>query len=100
MAEIDASRHDFVVSLQQDGPVTKVVEERVDRWLYVEGVEPEREDAGFALSFGVKVLDLQFFFFGDGVQTGVGVEKVGNEGEVEFWVASDEGSRGEEFAAI
>ncbi len=29
----------------------------------------------------------------------MGVEKVGDEGEVEFWVAGDEGGGGEEFAA-
>ena len=58
VAEVDAARHDFVVRLQEDGAVAEVVEEGVHGGLDVEGVEPEGEDAGLALAFGVEVFDL------------------------------------------
>ena len=67
MPPVDAAGEDLVVGLQEDGAVAKVVKEGVHRRLHVEGVEPESEDAGFALTFGVEVFDLGFFLFGDGV---------------------------------
>ena len=99
MAPVDASLDYLVVGLEEDGPVAEVVEEGIDRGLDVEAVEPEGEDAGFTLAFGVEVFDLGFFFFGDGVKAGVSVEEVGDEGEVKFRVACYEGGGGEEFAA-
>ena len=97
---VDAAGDDFVVSLEEDAAVAEVVEERVDGRFDVEGVEPKGEDAGFALAFGIEIFDFEFFFFRDGVEAGVSVEKVGDEGEVEFWVAGDQGCGGEEFAAV
>ena len=99
MAPVDASLDDLVVGLEEDGPVAEVVEEGVDGGLNVEAVEPEGEDAGFTLAFGVEVFDLGFFFFGDGIEAGVRIEEVGDKGEVKFRVAGYEGGRGEEFAA-
>jgi hypothetical protein len=71
---IDAAGYDFVVGLEENAAVAEVVEEGIHCRAHVEGVEPEGEDAGFALAFGVEVFDFEFFFFRDGVQTGVGVE--------------------------
>ena len=99
MAPVDAPFDHLVVGLEEDGPVAEVVEEGVDGGLDIEAVEPKGEDAGFAFAFGIKVFDLGFFFFGDGIEAGVRVEEVGDEGEVEFRVAGDEGGGGEEFAA-
>lgn len=99
VAPIDRAGDNFVVGLEEDGAVGEIVEEGVDCRLDVEGVEPEGEDACFALAFCVEVFDLGFFFVGDGVEAGMSVEEVGDEGEVEFRVAGDEGLGGEEFAA-
>ena len=100
VAPVDAAWDDFVVGLEEDGAVAEVVEEGVDGRLDVEGVEPEGEDAGFALAFGVEVFHLELFFFGDRVEARVGVEKVGDEGEVEFRVAGYKGGGGKKFAAV
>jgi hypothetical protein len=62
--------------------------------LHIERVEPEGKDAGFPLAFGVKVFDVGFLFFGDGIQAGVRVEKVGYEGEIQLGVSGDEGGWG------
>ena len=99
MSPVHAAFDYFVVGLHEDGAVAQVVEEGVHGWLHVEGVEPEGEDAGFALTFRVEVVDLGFFLFGDGIEAGVRVEEVGDEGEVKFWVTGYEGGGGEEFAA-
>lgn len=99
VAPVDAAGEDFVVGLQEHGTVAEVVKEGVDGRLDIQRIKPEGEDAGLALAFGVEVFDLGFFFLGDGVEAGVGVEEVGDESEVEFWVAGDEGGWGEEFAA-
>lgn len=99
MPPVDAAFDYFIVSLEEDGPVAEVIKQGIDGGLDVQAVEPESEDAGFALAFGVKVLDLGFFFFSDGVETWMGVKQVGYERKVEFWVAGDEGGWGEEFAA-
>ena len=82
MTPVYAAGDDFVVGLQEDGTVAEVVEERVDRGLDIEGVEPKGEDAGFAFAFRVEVFDLGLFFFGDGVEARVGIEEVGDEGQV------------------
>ena len=100
MSPVDAAGEDLVVGLQEDGAVAEVVEEGVHGRLHVEGVEPESEDTGFALAFGIEVFHLGFFFFGDGVEARVSVEEVGYEGEVEFGVTGDEGGWGEKFAAV
>lgn len=100
MSPVDAAGHDFVVGLEENITVAEVVEERVDGRFDVEGVEPEGEDTGFALAFGVEVFDFELFFLGDGIEAWVGVEEVGDESEVEFRVAGDQGGRGKEFAAV
>ncbi len=71
---VDAAGDHFVVSLEENAAVAEVVEEGVHCWADIEGVEPEGEDAGFALAFGVEVFDFEFFFFRDGVEAWVGVE--------------------------
>ena len=100
MAPVDAAGDNFVVGLQEDSAVTEVVEQGVDGWSHIQGVEPQCEDTGFALPFSVKVLDLGFFFFRDGVQAGMRVEKIGDKGKVQFRVAGHQGGGGEEFAAF
>ena len=98
VAPVDATGDHFVVGLEQDGAVFEVVEEADDCRLDIERVEPECEDAGFALAFGVEVVDFLLFFLGDGVQAWMVVEEVGDEGEVELGVAGDEGGGCQEFA--
>ena len=100
MPPVDAAWDDLVVGLQEDGAVSQVIEEGYDGGLDVKGIEPEGEDAGFALAFGVKVFDLRLFFFGDGIETRVGVKEVGNKGEVQFGIAGNKGCGGEELAAF
>lgn len=100
MPPIDATGNNLVVGLKEDGSICEVVEERYDGGLDIEGVEPESKDAGFTLAFGVKVIDLRFFFFGNRVKAWVCVEEVGYEGEVKFGVSSDQGRGGEEFATF
>ena len=89
MPPVDASRNDFVVSLQEDGAVGKIVKERDDRWLDVERVQPKGEDTGFALSFGVKIVNLGLFFFGDRIEARVSIEEVSYEGEIQLGVAGN-----------
>ena len=91
MAPVDTAGYDFIVGLEEYGAVLEIVEQGVHGWLDIQGVEPKGEDAGFAFAFGVEVFDLLFFFFRDGVEAWVIVEEIGDEGEVEFGVASDEG---------
>jgi hypothetical protein len=86
--------------LQQHAAVLEVLEEGLHDGLDVERVEPEREDAGFALALGVEVFDVGFFLLRDRVQAWVRVEEVGDEGEVKLWVAGDERAGRKEFAAV
>ncbi len=96
---VDRALDHLVVRLQEDGAVAEVVEEGLHCRLHVQAVEPQREDAGLALAFGVEVLDLDLLLLGDGVERGVRVEQVGNEGEVELGVAGHERRRAQELAA-
>ena len=82
MSPVHAAGDDLVVGLEEDEPVAEVVEEGHHGRLDVEGVQPQGEDAGLALALGVEVIDVGLFFLRDGVQAGVGVEEVGDEGEV------------------
>lgn len=66
----------------------------------VEGVEPESEDTGFTLALSIKVLNLRLLFLGDRLKAGVGVEEVGDEGEIELGVAGNERFGSEELAAL
>ena len=93
MPPVDASRNYLVVSLQEDGAVCEIIEKRDDRGLDVERVKPKGEDAGFALSFRVEVIDLCFFLFGNGIKAWVSIEEVGYEGEIQFGVAGDQRCR-------
>ena len=96
---VDAAGDHFVVGLEQDRAVFQVVEEGHHGGLDVKAVEPEGEDAGFALAFGVEVFDFLLFFLRDGVEARVVVEEIGDEGEVEFGIAGDERCWSQEFAA-
>ena len=100
MAPIDTTRDDFIVSLEKYAAVTKVIKEGIDRWLDIERVEPKREDTGFAFAFGVKVFHFELLLFGDGVEAWVGIEEVGDKGEVEFGIPGYERCWGEKFATI
>ena len=84
---VHGARDYFVVGLEKYCAVFEIIEEAYNGWLDVEGVEPEGEDAGFALAFGVEVFDFLFFFFRDWVEAGVVVEQIGDEGKVKLWVA-------------
>ena len=100
MAPVYAAREDFVVGLEEDAAIAEIVEEGVYGWLDVQGVEPEGENTSFTLAFRVEVFDLEFLLFGNRVKAGVGVEKVSNEGEVEFGVSGYKRSWGKELAAV
>ena len=63
MSPVDAAGDDFVVGLEEDRPVAQVVEEGIDGWLDVQGVEPECEDPGLSLAFCVEVFDFELLFF-------------------------------------
>lgn len=67
MAPVHGALDDLVVGLEEDGAVAEVVEEGVHGGLDVEAVEPEGEDAGFALALGVEVLDFELLLLGDGL---------------------------------
>ena len=79
--------------------VPQVVEEGLHVGLHVQTVEPQREDAGFPLALGVKVLHLELLLFGDRIKCGVGVEQVGDEGKVELGVSGDERRGSQELSA-
>ena len=100
MAPVYAAGYYFVVGLEEDAAVAKVVEKGVYGGLDVEGVEPEGKYTGLTLAFRVEVFDLEFLFFGNGIEARVSVEKISNEGEVEFGVSSYKRSWGKEFAAV
>ena len=100
MAPIDASRDDFIVSLEEYAAVPKVIEEGVNGWLDIERVKPKREDTGFAFTLCVKVFYLELLLFSDGVEAWVGIEEVGDKGKVEFRVPSYKRCWGEKFATI
>ena len=100
MAPVYAAGEYFVVGLEEDVAVAEIVEEGVYGGLNVQGVEPEGENTGFTLAFCIEVFDLEFLLFGDRVEAGVSVEKISNEGEVEFGVSGYKGSWGKELAAV
>ena len=100
MPPVDAAGDDLVVGLKQDGAVLEVLEEGLHDGFDVQRVEPESEDARFALALGVKIFNLGLLFLGDGVQAGVCVEQVGHESEVELWVTRNKRCRGQELAAV
>lgn len=65
----------------------------------VERIEPEGEDSCFSFSFGVERLDFwRRFGGGEGFETGMSVEEIRDEGEVEFGVSFHEGSGSEIFS--
>lgn len=77
----------------------EIFEQIVDTRIDIERVEPKGEDTSFSFSFRIKVFDDWSFVLFERFETGVGVEQIGDESEVEFCVSSDEGSRSEVFAA-
>lgn len=99
VSPIDGSGNDFVVGLEENGSVAEVVEEGYNGRLNVQGVEPQSENTCFPLTLGVKVFNVSLLFLGDWVKTRMLVEEVGNKGEIELGVTSNERMRAEEFAA-
>ena len=67
MPPVHATFDDFVVSLEEDAAVAKVVEEGIHGWLDIEGIKPKGENACFPLAFCIEVFDDKFLFFGDRV---------------------------------
>ena len=100
MAPIYATGNHFVVGLKENAAIAEIVEEGVNGRLDVQRVEPEGEDASFTLAFRIEVFDLEFLFFSNRVEAGVSVEKVSNEGEVEFGVSGYKRGRRKELAAV
>lgn len=100
MAPINTTRDNFIVSLKEYATVPKVIEERIDRWLNIEGIKPKRKDTSFAFTFRIKIFHFKFLFFSDRIETWVGIEKIGDEGKIEFRVSSYERRWGEKLATI
>ena len=100
MLPIDTSGDDFVESLEEDTTVFEVFEETLHRGVDVETIEPEGEYSGFTFAFGVKVFDFGFFGFVKGVEAGMIVEEICDEGEIQFRISGDERGGGEIFSTI
>lgn len=100
MAPINTTRNDFVVSLEKYATVSKVIEEGMNGWLDVEGIEPKREDTGFSFTFCVKIFHFELFLFGDGVEPWMGVEQVGDKRKIKFGVPGYERCWGKKLATI
>ena len=100
MAPVYAAGEYFVVGLKENIAVAEIVEEGVNSGLDVQRVEPKGENTSFTLAFCIEVFDLEFLLFGNRVEAGVSVEKIGNEGEVEFGVSGYKGRWGKELAAV
>ena len=88
MAPIYAAGNHFVVGLEEDASIAEIVEKGVNGWLDIQRVEPKGENTSFTLAFRIEIFDLKFLFFGNRVEARVSVEKISNEGEVEFGVSS------------
>ena len=100
MAPVYAAGDYFVVGLKEDAAVAEIIEEGVNSGLNVQRVEPKGENASFTLAFRIEVFDLEFLLFGNRVEAGVSVEKISNEGEVEFGISGYKGRRRKELAAV
>lgn len=100
MSPIYAPGHHFVVGLKENIAIAEIVEEGVDGRLDVQRVEPKGENTSFTLAFRIEVFDLEFLFFGNGVEARVSVEKISNEGEVEFGISGYKGGWRKELAAV
>ena len=74
MAPVNATRDNFIVSLKEYAAVTKVIEERIDGRLNIEGIKPKRKDTSFAFTFCIKIFYFKFLFFSDRIKAWVGVE--------------------------
>ena len=100
MAPIYAAGDHFVVGLEEDASIAEIVEKGVNGRLDVQRVEPKGENTSFTLAFRIEIFDLKFLFFGNRVEARVSVEKISNEGEVEFGVSSYKRRRRKKFAAV
>ena len=100
MPPIYAPGHYFVIGLKKNIAIAEIVKEGVDGWLDVQRVEPKSENTSFTLAFRIEVFDLEFLFFGNRVEARVSVEKISNEGKVEFGVSGYKGGRRKELAAV
>jgi len=90
---IDDSRLDLVEELEEDGSVSEIFVEVVDEWIDTKRVHPVTEGLLFTSLFD---LDLEF----DGLKSGPGVEKVGNERKVELWVTLANVLGSDELSAV
>lgn len=77
----------------------EILEQVVHTRLDVEGVQPQSEDASLALAFSVKLFNDGLLRLFEGLETGPGVEEVGDEGQVELGVAGDHRAWGQVLAA-
>ena len=100
MAPIYAAGNHFVVGLEEDASIAEIVEKGVNGWLDVQRVKPKGENTSFTLAFRIEIFDLKFLFFGNRVEARVSVEKISNEGEVEFGISSYKRRRRKKFAAV
>lgn len=96
-----AAFDNLVEGLKQDIPVANIIEEGDHRRPHIKTVEPESEDAGFAVALGVEIFhfDLYLLFVCDGFESRVVVEEVSDEGEVELGVTANKRFWCQEFAA-
>ena len=100
MAPVYAAGNHFVVGLEKNITIVEIVEEGVNGWLDVQRVEPKGENTSLTLAFRIEVFDLEFLFFGNRVEARVSVEKISNEGEVEFGISGYKRRGRKELAAV
>jgi len=101
LGPINGSWVNLVHDLQDDQTVTQVSEQVVHEGIDAERVHPQGKGTRLAGSLGSKepFLELGLFGFGEGLEAGVGVEQVGDEGQVELGVAGNNVAGLEELAA-
>lgn len=99
---VDRAGRDLVEDAEEDETVLEVVEEVGDEGLNAEGVDPEGKGAGLTGTLRGKepLLERRELLLGEGLKTGVLVEEVGNEGEVELGVTLDDIAGSDELAAL
>ena len=99
---VDGSGGNLVKDAEEDKTVLEIVKEVCDKGLNSERVDPEGKGTGLARTLRGKepLLKRGEFLVGEGLETGVLVEEIGNKGEVELGVSLDDVTCGDELAAV
>ena len=57
MTPIDASGNDFVIGLEENTTISEIIKEGINGWLNIQRVQPQGENTGFSLAFGIEIFD-------------------------------------------